>query len=145
MAGIAQVEKTANRSLQFRGLAGGTAGHRLRQTNRTNILLLGGAAFSKEKFEDADFVTKSELGAGLLFDTFRFNTPEVQITAATLMFANIARAGRIRIQAGGQVRLALIKDFFWSFFVYEIFDSDPPSTLARSNDFGLTTSFGWSF
>jgi hypothetical protein len=29
--------------------------------------------------------------------------------------------------------------------VYESYDSDPPSETSRRNDFGITTSLGWSF
>jgi len=144
-AGLGSGEKNANQSLEFRGLVSGSIGRRLLQTNRTNVALLGGFALSREKFEDTDFVITSELVAGFLFDTFRFNTPEVQITTSTLLFVNAGDAGRIRLQANGKVRLELIKDFFWSVSLYESFDSNPPSEFARRNDFGLTTSFGWSF
>ena len=41
--------------------------------------------------------------------------------------------------------LELFKDLYWQLSLFESFDSDPPSALSSRNDFGITTSFGWSF
>jgi hypothetical protein len=38
----------------------------------------------------------------------------------------------------------LVKDFYFSFRVYENFDSRPPIS-APKNDVGVTTSVGWKF
>ena len=144
-AGLAQAQQNANQALEFRGLLGGGIGRRIVQTNRTTFSLLAGAAFSNEKYTDTDFIKNAEIFGGVLFDTFRFNSPEIQITASARVLPSVIDAGRVRIQADAKVRLELFKDLFWQLTLYESFDSDPPSALSSRNDFGITTSFGWSF
>ncbi len=143
--GIGQIQKNDNQALEVRGLFGGGIGRRLVQTNRTTFSVLGGAALSNEKFTDTDFIQNIEIVGGVLFDTFRFNSPEIQITASALFLPNVLDAGRVRIQADAKLRLELFKDLFWQLGFFESFDSDPPSALSNRNDFGITTSFGWSF
>lgn len=143
--GLGQVGKNANQSLEFRGLAGGGAGRRLLQTNRTNISLMAGLSGLREKFTDTDFLTSAEVVTGFLFDTYRFNTPEIQITTSFLALPSISKTARVRLQFDAKARLELIKDFFWQVSVFETFDSNPPSETAQRSDFGLTTSLGWSF
>ena len=101
--------------------------------------------FSNEKFTDTDFIQNVAVAGGVVFDTFRFNSPEIQIIASALFFPNVVQAGRVRIQADTKLRLELFKDLFWQLSLFESFDSDPPSALSNRNDFGITTSFGWSF
>jgi len=142
---LASGEKNANQSLLFRGLGSAGMGRRFVQTNRTTVGAYLGLALSRERFQDTDFVSNTELATGFLFDTYRFNTPEVQFRGNFLFLPNLTQSGRYRLQANANVRLELIKDFFWQVSVYESFDSAPPSELANRNDFSLTTSFGWTF
>ena len=143
--GLGQIQKNDNQALEVRGLLGGGIGRRLVQTNRNTFSLFGGAAFSNEKFTDTDFIQNVEIVGGILFDTFRFNSPEIQITASALFLPNVLQAGRVRIQADAKLRLELFRDIFWQLSFFESFDSDPPSALSNRNDFGITTSFGWRF
>ncbi len=143
--GLGQIERSANQSLEFRGLVGGGGGRRLLQTNRTNIAVLGGFSASREKYTDTEFLTNATLLAGFLFDTYRFNSPEIEVTANVLFLPVLTGDGRYRFQANAKLRLELLKDLYWQFALFESFDNNPPSETARRNDFGLTTSFGWSF
>lgn len=143
--GLGQVSKNANQSLEFRGLAGGGGGRRLLQTNRTDISVFAGLAGTEEKFTDTDFMSSLELLTGVLFDTYRFNTPEIQITTTFLAIPSLTESDRLRLQLNAKARLELVKDLFWQISVFESFDGNPPSETSRRNDFGLTTSFGWSF
>lgn len=146
-ASLGQVQKSANQGLDFRGLVGGGIGRHVKRSDRTRVDILGGAAFSREKYEDtAEHVTNGELLASVFFETFRFDSPKLEVTARATFLPNISQRGRYRVQAEGRIRFELIKDFFWSASLYESFDSDPPSTTFGSrNDFSVTTSFGWSF
>ncbi|GMR23552.1 MAG: hypothetical protein BMS9Abin37_1993 [Acidobacteriota bacterium] len=143
--GMGQVEKNENQSLEFRGLAGGGGGRRLVQTNRTNVALLAGLSGIKEKFTDTDFSTSMEVLTGFLFDTYHFNSPELQVTTSLLFLPSITESKRYRLQFNSKLRLEIVKDLFWQLALFETFDSNPPSETARKNDFGVTTSFGWSF
>ena len=143
--GIGLGEKNANQALEFRGLFGGGVARKLYQTDRNNISVLSTLTASREKFQDTDFLTNWEVGGGILYDTYRFSSPELQITADFLFLYSLSDSSRFRLQANAQAKLELIKDLFWSVTVYETFDRQPPTELANRNDFSLTTSFGWRF
>jgi len=143
---LGQAEKNESQSLDFRGLVGGGVGRKVVQTNRSNITLLGGAAFSREKYQDrTDYDTNAELVAGIGLETFRFDSPELDLGASFVVLPNLLTKGRYRLQANGKARIEVFRDLYWSLTVYETFDSDPPSETSRKNDFGITTSIGWSF
>jgi len=145
-AAIGQAEKSANQGLDFRGLLGGGLGRRLVQTNRSRISVLTGAAFSREKFEDrTDFDSNAEIITAILAETFRFDSPELDLSGSLVVLPNMTTWGRYRLQANAKARIELLRNFYWSLTVYESYDSEPPSATSRKNDFGVTTSLGWSF
>jgi len=145
-AAIGQAEKSANQGLDFRGLLGGGLGRRLVQTNRSRISVLTGAAFSREKFEDrTDFDSNAEIITAILAETFRFDSPELDLSGSLVVLPNMTTWGRYRLQANAKARIELLRDFYWSLTLYESYDSQPPSATSRKNDFGVTTSLGWSF
>lgn len=145
--GLGQAGKNANQSLSFRGQAGGGGGRRLVHTNRTNVSVLAGLGGVREKYTDTDFEASMEALAGFLFDSYRFNSPELQITTSLLFLPSLTQSNRYRIQFNSKVRMEIVKDLFWQLALFETFDSNPPSEIAfaNRNDFGITTSFGWSF
>ena len=143
---LGQGEKNESQDLDFRGLVGGGVGRKVVQTNRSNVTLLGGAAFSREKYQDlADYDSNAELVAALGLETFRFDNPELDLSAGFAVLPNLLTKGRYRLQVNGKARIEIFHDLYWSLTVYESFDSDPPSESSRRNDFGITTSIGWSF
>lgn len=145
-AAIGQGEKSQNQGLDFRALLGGGLGRKLVQTNRSRISIIAGAAVSEEKFEDrADYEDNAEIVAALTAETFQFDSPELDLTGSVVVLPNVKTWGRYRIQANGKARIELLRNLYWSLTVYESYDSEPPSETSRRNDFGVTTSLGWSF
>jgi hypothetical protein len=143
---VGQAEKSASQDLDLRGLIGGGIGRKLLQTNRSNIALVAGAAYSREKFGDSpDFESNAELVAALALETFRFDSPELDLSASLVVLPNVKTWGRYRLQANGKARIEIVRNLYWSLTIYESFDSDPPSETSRRNDFGINTSVGWSF
>jgi hypothetical protein len=58
----------------------------------------------------------------------------------------LTQAGRVRLEANAEGRHEFFKDFFFKATVFDSYDSKPPTGGAtRKNDFGVTTSVGWSF
>ncbi len=114
-SGLGQVHKSANQGLDFRGLVGGGIGRHVKQSDRTRIDILAGTAFSREKYEDTpEHVQNVELLASLYFETFRFTSPKLDVSARVSFLKNIVQRDRYRVQAEGGIRFELIKDFFWS-------------------------------
>ena len=88
---------------------------------------------------------RAELVAALVAQTYRFDSPELDLSSGIAIYPSMTTGGRYRIQANGQAKIEIVKNLYWSLSFYESFDSDPPSADARRNDFGITTSLGWSF
>ena len=60
------------------------------------------------------------------YQTFRYESPKAEVIAHFFTFPNLTTLGRIRLLAEGRVRFEIIKDFYFSVNVYNIYDSDPP-------------------
>jgi Protein of unknown function, DUF481 len=146
LAGVGSGEKSLNQGLEFRGLVGGGLGRKLLQTNRSRISFVGGAAFSNEKFVDrSEFDSNAEIVTAVYAETFRFDSPELDLSSAIVVLPNVTTWGRYRIQAKGKAKIEILRNLYWSLTVYESYDSEPPSETSRRNDFGITASLGWSF
>jgi Protein of unknown function, DUF481 len=146
VAAVGSGEKSRNQGLDFRGLAGGGLGRKLLQTNRSRISFVAGAAFSKEKFEDrTEFDSNAEIVTAIYAETFRFDSPELDLSGAVSVLPNVTTLGRYRIQANGKAKIEILRNLYWSLTIYESYDSEPRSETSRRNDFGVTTSLGWSF
>ena len=144
--GLAQFETSRNLDLDFRGLGGVGIGKRVVQSNRNLVSLLAGAVFNREKFTDQeDFKSNGEAVFATDLETFKFNSPELDISAHAAIFPSLSTLGRYRIQASASARIEIVKNLYWSLNVYDNFDSQPPSETERRNDFGINTSLGWTF
>jgi putative salt-induced outer membrane protein YdiY len=146
LAGVGSGEKSQNQGLDFRGLIGGGLGRKLLQTNRSRISFVAGAAFSREKFEDrTESDSNAEIVTALYAETFRFDSPELDLSGGVFVLPNMTTWGRYRIQANGKAKIEILRNLYWSLTIYESYDSEPPSETSRRNDFGITASLGWSF
>ena len=143
--GLSSFLQSSAQGLELRGLFGGGIGRHVYQTTRSDLSLVGGLDVIREKYVDKDFTTGSEAIVGLNYETYRYDTPKVEITGRFFAFPNLTTWGRIRLTAEGNVRVELIKDLFFNVNVYESFDSDPPVETFSRNDFSITTSLGWTF
>jgi putative salt-induced outer membrane protein YdiY len=144
--GLFTVLKSNQQDLALRTTFGGGFARKLIQTDRTTLLAIGGAAYSHESYfpqpGTQPVVNNAEVLAGLKFSTFRFKT--LNINSQTLLFPSLSEAGRFRVSSQSNLRIELVRNFYWNFQVYENYDTHPPVT-APKNDLGLTTSIGWTF
>jgi len=144
-AGVFTLLKSTQQDLDLRSSYGGYLGRKLVQTDKTALLLLGGAVYTHERyFPQAAPVpaNNAEAMLGLAFSTFRFGT--VDISSQTLLFPSISDPGRVRLSSQSNLGIEFFRNFTWNFQLYENFDSRPP-VVAPKNDLGVTTSVGWKF
>jgi putative salt-induced outer membrane protein YdiY len=144
--GLFTVLKSNHQDLALRTTYGGGVARRLVQSDRTALLAIGGIAYSHESYfpqpGTQPIVNNAEVLAGLKFSTFRFKT--LNINSQTLLFPSLTEPGRFRLSSQSNLRIELVRNFYWNFQVYENHDTHPPVT-APKNDLGLTTSIGWTF
>ena len=108
--------------------------------------MLGGLVYTHESYFPQPGIdpirSNAESFFGLRFATFRFKTLEVN--SQSLVFPSVSDPGRARLSTQSELRVEVVKNFYWGFRLYENFDSRPPINAPR-NDLGITTSLGWKF
>jgi hypothetical protein len=143
---LSQFMQSAEQSIDFRTVLGGGIGRYLIQNNRTIFSLGGGMVVNIEKFTTNEtFDTDVEALVGVSFDKFLFRNPELDSSTTFALLPSVSIPGRVRLDLRSRLRLEVVKDLYWSVTLFETFDSDPPAVDVRRNDFGITTSLGWSF
>lgn len=145
-AAVAQFQRNEELDLDLRSLIGGGAGRYLLQTNRTILSVLGGIVFNRERFAGPGTQVNNAEALGLVqFRKFTFDDPETDIETTLLVLPSLTEAGRVRLEFNARVRREVLKDFYWNISFFESFDSEPPSAASEQHDYGLVSSFGWSF
>ena len=145
-AGLFSLLKSNQQDLKLRSTYGAGLGRRLIQTDKTNLLALGGLAYSHESYVPQPGVkpilNNAEVLLGMKFSTFRFKT--LNINSQAFLFPSLTESGRFRLSTQSNLRIELVRNFYWNFQLYENYDTHPPIN-APKNDLGLTTSLGWTF
>ena len=76
---------------------------------------------------------------------FTFDYPNTNIDISLQAFHGLSSDGGLRLEADVSIKRELVKDFYFSVGAYDSYDNDPITPTAAENNWGLTTSFGWSF
>ncbi len=145
-AGTTDFLRSAQQQLKLRSLFGGGVGRELIYRPATRLILLGGAAYTRELYSpDAGRDPDQNNAEGLImayFEMFRFDSTEV--TTRVRFSPSMSVPGRMRLDFDLSFKLDLIGDLYWNLSFWNNFDSHPPVDVPR-NDFGGSTTIGWSF
>jgi hypothetical protein len=77
---------------------------------------------------------------------FRYNDPELDLTASLKIYPSISDFGRVRIEFDTRIRYEIFKDFYWGLGVFDNFDNGPPiETDSVKNDLGIDATIRWKF
>ena len=131
--------------LDLRLLTTGSAGLKVLQSNRTLFTVSGGLSLNREFVRDGEDTSNIEAVFASRYRLFRYDSPKTDLTTNLAFYPNLTSFGRYRVEYDIKLRKELIKDFFWELSVYYSYDSDPPSATAENDDYGIVTSFGWTF
>ena len=140
------VEFTRNDELglKLRSLAGATYGRYLIVTRNMEWRAGLGLAASTEDGTDDTHRESLEGQLSTYFRLFRFDDPETNVTASIVVLPSLSESGRWRGEASLDLRREIVSDLFFSISVYDSYDNRPAEG-ASTNDWGLTTSIGYSF
>ena len=143
---VADFLTNTQQQLDLRTTLGGGLGRRLVYDNRNALVALGGVAWNNETFDSASgsrpTANSAEALLSLDYSTFRFNSSE--LTTGVSVLPSLTDLGRVRIGFDASLYWKIISDFYIRTSFYDNYDSRPPANTAR-NDFGVTSSIGWSF
>jgi uncharacterized protein DUF481 len=82
---------------------------------------------------------------GLNYSFFRFTDPEVNISSYINTYPNFTTSGRWRVNYYLDARVEVISDFQIGINFYYNYDNKPISSDASSRDYGISTTFSYSF
>ena len=150
VTGLTAFTQNQELDLDLRSSFGGDLGRHVIQNNRSLLTVRAGAVFTREKFTPTMMEPMGEVrnnieGSGtIVYELFSFQDPEIDITTTLTVLPSLSDWGRIRADLDTRIRFELFQDFSWSATLFDNYDSRPPAGN-ETNDFGVTTSVGWSF
>lgn len=144
--GVITLDRNDELGLDLRTSVGGGAGRILRQSNQTSLVLQGGLLLSRENISAGGPNKETVEAFGtLLWDWFRYDAPELDLSTSLQLIPNLTDTGRIRGEFDIKLKWEMVEDLFWQLSIYDSFDSDPVLQGAEKNDYGIITSLGWDF
>jgi len=136
---------SSQQELDLRTTVGGGYGRYWKRTNTTGFRWIAGVVYAQENFTTISGQPSGSNLEGLLgalFDSYRFRVGEVHLQGA--LFPGMTDAGRIRISSNNTLKIKLVNNFYFSLGFWDNYDSRPPVN-AKKNEFGASSSLGWSF
>jgi hypothetical protein len=130
--------------LELRSLVSGGLGRYLHVTPFSEWRASAGLAASRERGTDGTQRNNLELQLSTDYRLFRLDTPKSTIKTSVTVLPSLSDWGRWRGEASLDLRRELVKDLFFDVSVYDSFDNRPADG-ASTNDWGVTTSIGYSF
>ena len=144
-SGVLQFTQNDAQNLDLRTLLGGGLGRYLVQTNHQLFGLGGGLGYVREDLVDGTTFNSTELILSFAYDAFRFDDPELDLSAQFVVFPSLTVSGRVRTEAEVSLRYELIDDLFAELRWSESYDNKPQSADAVKSDYTITTSIGYTF
>jgi hypothetical protein len=144
--GIANFLSSSEQQINLRTTLGGALAIRPIYTNKTNLSLIGGLAFTSEKDASNTTSTASTYGldaaTAVQFSTFRFDSTSFDTTV--WVYPSLTSAGRVRMTLNQDVYYKFYKDFYVRASFYDNYDNRPV-VGAPENNLGFSSTVGWSF
>ncbi len=143
--GLADFLQSDELGVDLRTTAGGAMGREVVHSNRNVLSPIVGFVYSNTRFTGST-PTRNEILAiaGLRYSLFTFGGHKTSFSTRFEFLPSLTESGHVRLDLNAQLRVKLFSNFHWSLDLYENFDNDPPLGGAQ-NDFGLSTSLGWTF
>ena len=149
-AGILDFLNSEQQDLNLRTTLGAALGRWFRRTPQVSMTGVAGLVYTHEVYSappdpsqpGSQIADNIEGVIGLDFSFFHFKT--ANIVSRLSIYPSLTTAGRVRLAYAPTLNLEIAHNLYWSFTLYENYDSRPPVN-ANKNDFGVTNSFGWKF
>jgi hypothetical protein len=141
--GMAALLSDNQQNLDRRSTLGGGVGRTFVETSRTIFKGYSGLVYTRENYsETGEDRNNAEILTGLAISTYKFRSSELE--AYLFVFPSISNFGRIRADVDVSWSWEIVGDLYWRVSGFNNFDSDPP-IASPNNNFGVTSSIGWSF
>ncbi len=142
------VEGSSNSELGYdlRILAGASIINYLVQNYHNRMYVSIGTSGNREWAHGEDNSSDNLEGLiGLNYHFFKYTDPEINITTVVNSYPNFTTTGRWRVNYYLDAKVEVINNFQIGVNFYYNYDNKPVSTHASLTDYGITTTFSYSF
>src|SRR5688572_13060259 len=145
-AGLANLERNEELGIDHRLQLGGGLGRYMYQTPHSEISGVAGVTVNSERSIDSSENEESaELVFGLGWRIYKLDSPKTSLASELALYPSLTEDDRYRGHADISLRHEIISDFFIDLSLYYDYDSQPLSETSEKDDYGITTSLGYSF
>jgi hypothetical protein len=145
-AGVGDFLQSSVQGISLQTSLGGGVGRYLKNTNRTSISVLGGAAWQNTKYQQSAVSANTpNVAAGLFYAEakfFRFSKTNLNVTAALL--PAISDPGRVHFNTNASYYVKLFSNLKWNVSFFGNWDNRPPPGFSGS-DYGTSSGLTWTF
>ena len=121
-------------------------GRILVQSDHSNFVLTGGLKATRENINlQAEDVDSLESYGKLSWEWFRYDTPELDWSTNLEIIPSLTESGRVRGEFDATLKWEIVADLYWRLSYFLSYDNQPQSSTDVSDDYGVTTSIGYSF
>jgi hypothetical protein len=139
------LEQNKELGIDLRTVVGAAYGWVPIRSQRNWFALGAGLAVNHEVPTDGSDETNLEGVGSLIYDYYRYSSPERRFKVDLLFFPNLSDFGRWRASFDMVYSWEFFKDLFWKMDFYANYDSDPISIDASSSDYGVISSLEYKF
>lgn len=140
-----QLEQNEELDLSLRALVGAGGGRFLHQSNRSEVRVISGIAYTNERFVGISATSNLEMLITGQANYFKRDYPRSNIQTTLTVYPSLTDLGRVRTDLNASVTYEIIRDFNTGLTLFDTFDSRPSSTTAAKHDYGLSLTAGWLF
>ena len=142
---FAGIQQNTELGTQFRSYGGLGVGYDVVHNNLNVLSGALGLLVSAERSKEDSLINSLEGIMHWAYRIFRFNQPEIDVTSYFNVYPSLTSLGRVRLEYEIKARIEIFNDFYFGLSFYDNFDSEPLDADAATNDWGVTTSIGYTW
>lgn len=146
VGGLGDFLQSSVQGISLQTSLGGGIGRFLKNTNRSQIAVLGGLAWQSTDYKESGVSQPEQQVISALLalnlNVFKFDKTDLQITAS--LFPALNDPGRFRFNTNASYFVKIFGDISWNLTFYGNWDTKPPPHFSGS-DYGTTTGVSWTF
>ena len=145
-AGVADFLQSSEQGIDFRTNLGGGVGRYLKNTNRTNIWVMGGLAWQNTRYSQSlgEQGTQNVAAASIAAQAKFFVFNKTNLTINGYVLPALSQPGRVYTNTTVTYYVKLFGGLNWNVSFYGNWDNQPPRNFSGS-DYGTSSGLGWSF
>ena len=139
------LEQNDELGVDLRALTGAGYGWVPIRSQKNWFSLSAGLDINHEIPDVGDAETNLEAAGMMIYEYFKYSTPERSFKVDFTVFPSITDFGRWRAVFNTDFKFEFIEDLFWNLDFYASYDSAPISAKGASSDYGVTSAIAYKF